>query len=600
MALGTILGRAGAASTGFRTGEDQARRSRSDQLRLEELNRIDEQRRLETQGLSGLGPPSEYKLPEYIPQDQMPIARTMPRAAERFEREAAAPVPVPAPSVGVRPQVSDDDLRSRIRQRLTEGRQSVLSGYSVQGLGVSPGIVRPPVNVTDEEVEAELNRIKTEAAKPAGGPTGGRSSGAARRRAQRAQQIRTGNIQMSPNFEPLAGAVEMVESGGNFYAVNPESGASGSMQTMKETLRDPGFGVTPAQDDSAEEKRRVGRDYLAAMLREFKGNTEHALIAYNWGPGNAKNWIARGENYEALPAETQDYIVKVADRLGGKVPQPTQRVTQAAPEGEGAPATGPAVETVAPTPGVRKVQYNSPTAFYAGRPEALAADRQVLDQQYNYQRQMLANRYNSMVNSGMGPQATEVAGQIMQLDTGYRTGRLLLDGQNAVNIMEYTNDPRPLAQVLSFHMSQDVQVQPVDDGTFNLMIGQNRVGNYDKTGLANMAKGFFDQQWRQATAARMGEVALKRLESDLKREEKYSEQQVQAIIEIAKLKQTGNNAIALEREKQLGFNVTVGGDGKYVVTRGEEIGIVSPGAMMQGPDGIEFQAPPKFDRVAGL
>ena len=38
------------------------------------------------------------------------------------------------------------------------------------------------------------------------------------------------------------------------------------MQVMDATNRDPGFGVLPAQDDSPEERARVGRDYLQARF----------------------------------------------------------------------------------------------------------------------------------------------------------------------------------------------------------------------------------------------------------------------------------------------------------------------------------------------
>lgn len=108
-------------------------------------------------------------------------------------------------------------------------------------------------------------------------------------------------------------AVEQVESGGNPDAVSPK-GAVGSMQTMPKTLLDPGYGVTPAKDNSPEELKRVGQDYLGAMMREF-GNLDHALVAYNWGPGNASEWVNAGGNIDDLPKETRDYLHKVKTEL---------------------------------------------------------------------------------------------------------------------------------------------------------------------------------------------------------------------------------------------------------------------------------------------
>lgn len=114
-------------------------------------------------------------------------------------------------------------------------------------------------------------------------------------------------------FGSLNRAVEQVESGGNPNAVSPK-GAQGPMQTMPGTLTNPGFGVTPAKDQSTSELRRVGQDYLAAMIRKY-GNLDNALVAYNWGPGNADKWIAAGAKLDKLPKETRDYLGKVRAEL---------------------------------------------------------------------------------------------------------------------------------------------------------------------------------------------------------------------------------------------------------------------------------------------
>lgn len=96
-------------------------------------------------------------------------------------------------------------------------------------------------------------------------------------------------------------------------AVSPK-GARGPMQTMPDTLTNPGFGVKPAKDNSVSELRRVGHDYLKAMMSKY-GNLEHALVAYNWGPGNADKWLASGAKWNDLPRETRQYITKVKSEL---------------------------------------------------------------------------------------------------------------------------------------------------------------------------------------------------------------------------------------------------------------------------------------------
>lgn len=124
----------------------------------------------------------------------------------------------------------------------------------------------------------------------------------------------------------LAHAVEGVESNHNPNAVNVKSGAVGSMQTLPSTLKDPGFGVKPAQNNSPEEQARVGRDYLQAMMQQFGGNQSLALAAYNWGIGHVNKLIAKigdpskGEIDQAtfnshLPAETKSYLTKVDSKL---------------------------------------------------------------------------------------------------------------------------------------------------------------------------------------------------------------------------------------------------------------------------------------------
>lgn len=74
------------------------------------------------------------------------------------------------------------------------------------------------------------------------------------------------------------------ESGGNPSAVSPK-GAVGLTQIMPATGANPGMGVTPLRDGSPEENKRFGRDYLAALIRENKGDVQKALSAYNAGQG---------------------------------------------------------------------------------------------------------------------------------------------------------------------------------------------------------------------------------------------------------------------------------------------------------------------------
>jgi LysM repeat protein len=110
-----------------------------------------------------------------------------------------------------------------------------------------------------------------------------------------------------------------IESGNRDYdefgrPVTSSKGAKFAAQVMPATNTNPGYGVKPAADSSAEESNRVGKDYFAAMKNKY-GNSELAAAAYNAGPGRVDRILQKakqtGRNWkEMLPAETQKYLDK--------------------------------------------------------------------------------------------------------------------------------------------------------------------------------------------------------------------------------------------------------------------------------------------------
>lgn len=123
--------------------------------------------------------------------------------------------------------------------------------------------------------------------------------------------------------DDLMEALWWQESRNKPNAVSPK-GAMGIGQVMPGTAKDPGFGVQPLSDPfNPEENKRFSRDYMNAMLGEFGGDEEAALVAYNWGPGKAKRWVAGGKNPRALPAETRNYVQTI-QATRGRIPQPQQ------------------------------------------------------------------------------------------------------------------------------------------------------------------------------------------------------------------------------------------------------------------------------------
>lgn len=125
----------------------------------------------------------------------------------------------------------------------------------------------------------------------------------------------------------LANVVMGLESGGRRYGPDgkllegPDTRfgtAKGEMQVLDMTARNPGLGVAPAKDDSPEERARVGREYLEALTRRYKGDVPKVLAAYNWGFGNLDKAIERGgaDWLTQAPPETQKYVEQGAAAFG--------------------------------------------------------------------------------------------------------------------------------------------------------------------------------------------------------------------------------------------------------------------------------------------
>lgn len=136
-------------------------------------------------------------------------------------------------------------------------------------------------------------------------------------------------------------ALEMVESGGRDI-VNPKSGAFGPRQIMPATAAEPGFGVTPLNQNIADpkgrlaEQRRFSNDYFKAMLARYGGDRDAARIAYNGGPARADTWLKSGRDDSTIPQESADYYKKIRAQLGEQSANLVAKGMTATPEaGEG-------------------------------------------------------------------------------------------------------------------------------------------------------------------------------------------------------------------------------------------------------------------------
>jgi len=142
------------------------------------------------------------------------------------------------------------------------------------------------------------------------------------------------------------------ESGNKDYYANgqPVTSTAGAMyagQVMPSTARDPGYGVQPAKDDSAQEYNRVGRDLFAVAQKRY-GDDAKAAAAYNAGFSRVDNALkqaqATGQDWQTfIPNETKAYINKVMggqQAAQGQPGQPSQAQIAASSQG-GIPAANP-------------------------------------------------------------------------------------------------------------------------------------------------------------------------------------------------------------------------------------------------------------------
>lgn len=108
------------------------------------------------------------------------------------------------------------------------------------------------------------------------------------------------------------------------------SGARGLMQVMPETAKAPGFGIKPSDGSQADDVR-VGRELLAAHIKQYGGDLGKAWAAYNAGqkwvdaavaragkapPGSREaDWFWQLNNDERAQADLPGRPTKAAERV---------------------------------------------------------------------------------------------------------------------------------------------------------------------------------------------------------------------------------------------------------------------------------------------
>ena len=217
-------------------------------------------------------------------------------------------------------QAFENRRRAEYDEALFEGEQDLMRQVETGGLDPSDAVEKLSILYADHDITMNASEA---------GAIYSQSLGTARTRNLEGSVLLE-EARLRGDYGTMAtitqDVIRQVESGGDMRAVGPviEGGANrgdqaeGSMKVMPLTQKDPGFGVTPARDNSPAELQRVGRDYWAAMVSRYDGDLEAAAVAYNAGPGNADDWIQNGRDYSTLPdqEQTEDYVRKFQTGLG--------------------------------------------------------------------------------------------------------------------------------------------------------------------------------------------------------------------------------------------------------------------------------------------
>lgn len=263
----------------------------------------------------------------------------------------------------------------------------------------------------------------------------------------------------------MTDAVEHVESRGRADAVSPK-GATGLMQLMPATAMNPGYNVpdifqtaqsmgVPVNGRSAAEadrlmrigpvNKRMGTNYMSALLREFNGDAEVALVAYNAGPARAKEFVAVGKDWNKITGpwknETQPYVKNVSSAWGNNTPDPN-------------------ADRVAAEARLKQVQEQSDlTRYQAAQPELdrldnrLKTDTSYTEQSWRQDRESVRANHGlplsrEFVTAEAGTYRTHLADQAREITDAAKAQqdqmRSALDAQQTMEFTAATAEPRRL------------------------------------------------------------------------------------------------------------------------------------------------------------
>jgi soluble lytic murein transglycosylase-like protein len=361
----------------------------------------------------------------------------------------------------------------------------------------------------------------------------------------------------------MAGPITTILSGTALATAAPAAPAAQPTQVAQAPV---GTGVTPqdiqeltSPNASVAMKAFLDKDYNEAY-RQWRKTPDAAESKYGMGrllyeglgdaPNKEKGLRLLNEAAQQGYAPATSFLARItpptqlAQAQTGTATDVTAGTT--GPVVPGPVVPGPVASST--TPGVKQTPVSkNPTAFYSGNPQAITGDQQILNAQYQRIRTEAIRKFQMAQQAGLGTQAEAIRDQIVQLDTAYKDNSRLLQAMGSVYQLEFANDPRGVSAAMSFYTGMPVAFQPRSDGTYNMWVNGQKVGQPMTRGdVRDAARELFDTKYREATTAARAKFGMFKAEEGVKLQGKLAEINAQMIKDVVVKTTEGN--LALKKE----------------------------------------------------
>jgi len=265
-------------------------------------------------------------------------------------------------------------------------------------------------------------------------------------------------------------------------------------------------------------------------------------------------WLNRLAEFRqpGTAAPTQVATAPAATPATAAGTQPAQTVVTAPAATPGAAPVVPGPIASVSTPGVKQTkETKSPTSYYLANTDAVTGDQKILGEQYQRTRAEAIRKFQMYQQAGMGAEAEAIRDQITQLDDTYRGSNRLLQAMGTVYQLEFANDPRGVSAAMSFYAGQPVAFQPRSDGTYNMWVNGQKVGQpMTKTQIRDAAREMFDAKFRESRVAAESKTNELRIKSTFEMMAKRDQISAEMVKDIMIQREKGNWELRQEQSKQ--------------------------------------------------